>query len=151
MQFGDPEVWDGHDQLTFPNNGKAGSASLVTQMVKNLPAMQETQVWSLVQEDTLEKGMPTCSSILTWRIPWTEEPGRGTIGSKELDTAEQLTLSLFHFASEGVEIYWNQMNLGYHVCNGEEQLWFHNEMASFTLNFVWLLLHLITKGMLPTA
>ena len=40
-------------------------------MVKNLPAMQETQVW----EDPLEKGMATYSSILTWRIPWTEEPG----------------------------------------------------------------------------
>ena len=49
--------------------------------------------------------MASHSSSLTSRIPWTEEPGRGTIGSKELDTAEQLTLSLFHFASEGVEIY----------------------------------------------
>ena len=47
---------------------------LVTQMVKNLPAMQETQVWSLDREDPLEKGMTTHSSILAWRIPWTEEP-----------------------------------------------------------------------------
>ena len=45
-------------------------------MVKNLPAVQETQGQSLCQEDTLEKGMATLSSILTWRIPWTEEPGR---------------------------------------------------------------------------
>ena len=45
-------------------------------MVKNLPAMQETQVWSLGLEDPLEKGMATHSSILTRRIPWTEEPGR---------------------------------------------------------------------------
>ena len=44
-------------------------------MVKNLPVMQETQVWSLDQEDPLEKGMATHSSILAWRIPWTEEPG----------------------------------------------------------------------------
>ena len=44
-------------------------------MVKNLPAMQETQVQSLDQEDPLEKGMATYSSILTWRIPWTEKPG----------------------------------------------------------------------------
>ena len=44
-------------------------------MVKNLPAMQETQVGSLGQEDPLEKGMATHSSILAWRIPWTEEPG----------------------------------------------------------------------------
>ena len=49
--------------------------SLVAQMVKNLPAMQETQVWSLGWEDPLEKGMATDCSILTWKIPWTEEPG----------------------------------------------------------------------------
>ena len=44
-------------------------------MGKNLPAMQETQVQSLGWEDPLEKGMATHSSILAWRIPWTEEPG----------------------------------------------------------------------------
>ena len=51
------------------------SASLVAQMVKNLPAIQETRVQSLGQEDPLEKGMATHFSILAWRIPWTEEPG----------------------------------------------------------------------------
>ena len=45
-------------------------------MVKNLPAMQETLVQSLGQGDPLEKGLATHSSILAWRIPWTEEPGR---------------------------------------------------------------------------
>ena len=50
-------------------------ASLVAQSIKNLPAMQETQVQSLGWEDPLEKGMATHSSILAWRIPWTEEPG----------------------------------------------------------------------------
>ena len=45
-------------------------------MVKNLPAVQETWVRSLGQEIPLEKGMATHSSILAWRIPWTEEPGR---------------------------------------------------------------------------
>ena len=50
-------------------------ASLVDQMVKDVPAMQETQVQSLGQEDLLEKGMATHSSLLAWRIPWTEEPG----------------------------------------------------------------------------
>ena len=49
---------------------------LVAEAVKNLPAMQETWVQSLCQEDPLEKGMATHSSILAWRIPWTEEPGR---------------------------------------------------------------------------
>ena len=48
----------------------------MAQTVKNLPGMQETQVPSLGQEDPLEKGMATHSSILAWRIPWTEEPGR---------------------------------------------------------------------------
>ena len=47
----------------------------MTQKVKNLPAMQDTQVQSLDQEDPLEKGMATHSSILAWRISWTEEPG----------------------------------------------------------------------------
>ena len=50
-------------------------ASLAAQMVKNLHAMQETQVQSLDWEAPLEKGMATHSSILAWRIPWTEEPG----------------------------------------------------------------------------
>ena len=44
-------------------------------MVKSLPAMQETQVRSLGQEDPMEKEMATHSSILAWKIPWTEEPG----------------------------------------------------------------------------
>ena len=48
----------------------------MAQMEKNLPIMQEFQVQSLGQVDALEKRMATCSSILTWRISWTEEPGR---------------------------------------------------------------------------
>ena len=51
-------------------------ASPVAQMVKTPPAMQEARVRSLGQEDALEKGIATHSSILAWRIPWTEEPGR---------------------------------------------------------------------------
>ena len=50
-------------------------ASLVAQSVKNLPAMQDSQVQSLGREDPLEEEMATHSSILAWRIPWTEEPG----------------------------------------------------------------------------
>ena len=49
-------------------------ASLVAQLVKNLPAMRETWIQSLVSEDLLEEGMATHSSILAWRILWTEEP-----------------------------------------------------------------------------
>ena len=51
----------------------------MAQTVKNLPATQETWVRSLGQEDSLEKGMATHSSILAWRIPWTEEPGGATV------------------------------------------------------------------------
>ena len=49
--------------------------NLVAQMVENLPAMQETRVQFLGQEDPLDKGMATQSSVLAWEIPWTEEPG----------------------------------------------------------------------------
>jgi len=74
-------------------------ASLLSQMVKNPPAMLETQVWSLGQEDALEKGMATHSSILAWRIPWTEDSsGYSPWDFIESDTAEQPTLSL-HFLS----------------------------------------------------
>ena len=55
----------------------------MAQMVKNLPAMRETWVRSLGQEDPLEKGMATHSSILVWRISWTEEPvGSQSVGSQ---------------------------------------------------------------------
>ena len=65
-------------------------ASLVAQMVKNLPAMQETQVQSLGQENPLEKGMVIHSTSLAWRIPWTEEPGglQCPWGRKESDMTE---------------------------------------------------------------
>ena len=56
--------------------GQQGLGSLVAQTVKNLLAMWETRVLSLGQEDPLEEGTATHSSILAWRIPWTEEPGR---------------------------------------------------------------------------
>ena len=61
----------------------------MAQTVKNLPAMQETQAQSLGQEDPLEKGMATHSSMLAWRIPWTEEPaGLQSMGCKESDVTE---------------------------------------------------------------
>jgi len=59
----------------------------VAQMVKNPPAMQETQVRSLGEEDPLEKGMVTHSSILAWEISWTEEPGWQAIQSIALQRA----------------------------------------------------------------
>ena len=85
------------DPGSIPGLGNAGEgigyplqyswASLVAQLVKNLPAMWETWVWSLSLEDPLEKGKGnTHSSILAWRIPW---------GQKESDMTEQLSLSLY--------------------------------------------------------
>ena len=70
-------------------------ASLVAQTVKNPPAVQETQIQSLGGEDALEKGMEIHSSILAWRIPWTEEPGKlQSTGSQrvahDLATKQQL-------------------------------------------------------------
>ena len=60
-------------------------ASMVAQLVKNLPAMQETLVQLLGWKNPLEKEMATHSSILTWKIPWTEEPGRlQSMGSQGL-------------------------------------------------------------------
>ena len=64
-------------------------ASLLVQMVKNLPAMQETQVWSPGWEDPLEKGKATHSGILAWRIPWTGEPG----GLQSMGSQSQTWLS----------------------------------------------------------
>ena len=66
--------------------------SLVAQRIKRLPAMWETWVLFLGQEDLLEKEMATHSSILAWRIPWTEE-GYSPQGRKESDKTEQVTVT----------------------------------------------------------
>ena len=74
-------------------------------MVKNLPAVQETWVQSLGQEEPMKKGMATHTNILAWRIPWTEEPGRlQSLGLQESDTTEQLTRTLptWAYAKEGL-------------------------------------------------
>ena len=79
-------IWCSNHSTGFPGGSNG-----------NLPAIQETQVRSLGQEDALEKEMATHSSILAWRIPWTEEPGGLTMrGHNELDTTEQLILSAFN-------------------------------------------------------
>ena len=63
----------------------------MTQTIKHLPAKQETQVQPLGQEDPLEKEMATHSSILAWKIPWIQEPGRlQSMGLQDSDTTEQL-------------------------------------------------------------
>ena len=71
--------------------------SLVAQTVKRLPTMREPQVQSLGGEDLLEKEMATHSSILAWKIPWMEEPGRLQSMGSESDMTEGLNFS-FHFS-----------------------------------------------------
>ena len=73
-------------------------ASLVAQTVKTLPAVWETWVQSLGQEDLLEKEMATYSSILAWKIPWTEDPGRlRSRGCNEPDTTKRLHFFFLSF------------------------------------------------------
>ena len=70
-------------------------ASLGAQMVKHLPTMQETRVQPLGQEDLLEKEMATHSSILAWKIPWTEEPGSlQSMGLQRVEHNRVVSLSL---------------------------------------------------------
>ena len=95
-------------------------ASLVAQMVKNLPAVQKTQVQSLGGEDPLEKGMAIHSSILAWRIPGTERSlvGYGPWGHKDLDKTQQIThreantVPGFPCGSDGTESACNVADLG---------------------------------------
>ena len=83
-------------------------ASLAVQMVKNPPAMQETWVWSLGWEDPLEEGKATHSSVLAWRIPWTEEPdGLQSMGSQRVghDQATKHSTGLIY--SKMIIYYWH--------------------------------------------
>ena len=86
---GDPDSIPGSGRSTGEGIGyplQYSGTSLVAQLVKNLPAMQVTWVWSLGREDALEKGMATHSSILPWRIPWIKEPcGLQSIGSQRVE------------------------------------------------------------------
>ena len=73
--------------------------------------MQETWVLSLSREDTLEKGMATHSSILAWRIPWTEDPGRlQSMESQESDMTEWLTLTHIHIKETEKEREMNSLS-----------------------------------------
>ena len=77
----------------------------MAQIVKNLPARQETQIQSLGQEDLLEMGMATHSSILAWRFPWIRNlTGYSPWGHKELDTTKQLTLYSLTFINYDTEL-----------------------------------------------
>ena len=100
-------------------------ASLVAQMVKNLPVMQETQIWSLGWEDPLEKEMATHSSILAWEIPWTEEPGglqsmglqrvRHQAQSDQAHMLQSLTLFMIFYEEMGTSF--DRINWG--ICGND--------------------------------
>ena len=87
-------------------------SSLVVHSVKNLPAVQETQVQSLGQEDPLEKAMETHSSFFAWKIPWTEEPdGLQAMGLQESDMTQQLNHHHIGYIKENIFIYHSMDNL----------------------------------------
>ena len=92
--------------------------SLVAQAVKHLPTMWETLVLSLGWEDPLEKEMATHSSILAWKIPWTEEPARlQSRGCKELDMTERLHFTLLNcvrlFVTPWTVAYHTPLSMGF--------------------------------------
>ena len=83
-------------------------------MVKNLPAMQETQLGSPGRKDSLEKGMATGSSILAWRIPWTEEPGGCSLWSRRVRQDPVTNTFTFMFL-----VYWTVPSVRLVFCEGE--------------------------------
>ena len=100
----------------FIENFFSGTSPVV-QTVKRLPTMQETQVQSLGQEDLMEKEMATHSSILAWKIPWTEEPGRlQSMGSQRVKTrlSDFTSLSFTFFFS--ISITWGSSSLRISIC-----------------------------------
>ena len=83
-------------------------ASLEAQMINNLPIVQETWVRSLGREDPLEKGMALHSSILAWRIPWTEEPGGlQSVGSQRVKRTGRLTAHTWRGSSRWLTTSWD--------------------------------------------
>ena len=121
-------------------------ASLVTQMVKNLPAMKETRVQSLVWEDSLEKGMVIHSSILAWRIPWTEEPGRlqsvGLVSTNMSLTASQYIKtfleSLLEILTDIIFILYNEMCQHLEGLNNSLIQYFPNYHCMLLPNLAWI-------------
>ena len=132
-------------------------ASLVAQMVKNLPAMQETQVRSLDQEDPLEKGMATHSSVFTWRIQWRNDlVGYSPWSHKESNTTEWLSLSLFILGLTGLIILQSKGLSGvsfstriwkHQFFGAQPSLWFNSHIHTWLLGKpqLWLYGPLLAK------
>ena len=125
-----------------PQFGASTRASLVAQTVKNLSAMQETQVWSLGWEDPLQTGIATHSSILAWRIPWTEEPGWPQCMGSQRVRHNWVTISLSlshththtHTMSEGQQVIWADSLSGHTPTEQWDEavtsVWFHLTKSS---------------------
>ena len=122
-------------------------ASQMAQMVKNAPAMQETWVQSPGGEDPLKKGMATHSSILTWRIPWTEEPGRlQSMGSQTVEHNFQirkgvhqgciLSPCLFNLYSEFSSVAQSCLTLCDPMNRSTPGLPVHHQLLEFTQTYV---------------
>ena len=119
---------------------------LVAQMVR--PAMQETRVQPLGQENLLEKEMATHFSILDWKIPWTEEPGRlQSMGCKESDTTEQL--HFLFFLSVGKQTYQgNIKNMGQiNLLKSQRYRWLPHDLFTAMSLHVLKLCHCFTGVM----
>ena len=121
--------------------------SLVAQIVKNLPVIQETPVRSLGQENPLEKGMATHSSILTWRIPWTEEAGGvQSMGSKVKVKVTQLYLTLYDPMDYTVHGTLQVRILGYVATPFSRGIFLTQELNWGLLHYRQILYHLSHQG-----
>ena len=109
--------------VSFRKERERISKKIKMHRLKRVPAMQETWVRSLSREDPLEKEMATHSSILAWRIPWTEEPGGlQSTGSKESDTTERLhSLTQPHFLKNILKLC-AEMKTDLPFCPGDSSL-----------------------------
>ena len=109
----------------YLKKSKSYTNSLVTQRLKHLPARRETRVQSLGREDPLEKEMATHFSILAWKIPWTEEPGRlQSTGSQRVrhDWATSLTHSLINLSELFTNFIINNLFVTCHKINPQRTL-----------------------------
>ena len=111
---------------------------MVAQMIKNPPAMQETRVQSLGQEDSLEEGMASYSSILAWRIPWTEEPNRlyivhGVAKSRTWLRTKTFTFTLSFQNQNQVKM---QIKIFWHPCEFIKEL-LQCSLSTVTYDRLW--------------
>ena len=143
MGFSKQEYWSGVDPFLLIG---LNWASLVAQMVKHLPIMRETQIQSLGREDPLEKEMATHASTLTWKIPWTEEPGRlQSIGSQRVG---HYWLTSLHFLLMEAIFSFVFLNHNFPDYLSYSKL-FSNSFAGFLLSSLYILSGIYLSPQLP--